>query len=186
MIICYQDENNYYRASFDEQRSYARIVKVVDGVFTELAFDGGYRPTFDDSPVMRFEKNGDQLQLFLRNALVLTAADTAFHSGRYGFYTWGSTVVTFDNLYYYRDDLSVSIAHSERQGNQLILDVESSGDLVLTLKTSQTLQEDIWQTVDSEDYSTVPHGIYTRYTINLPAGETRRFYRIEGVFDCSE
>jgi len=39
IMFRYQDKNNYYRFSWDKQRSYRRLVKCVNGQFTLLAQD---------------------------------------------------------------------------------------------------------------------------------------------------
>ncbi|MBN1124502.1 MAG: DUF1080 domain-containing protein [Sedimentisphaerales bacterium] len=93
-----QDENNYYRFSWNRQVGYARLVKVVGGVATLLdSVDSGYMDDILYEVEVRAQE--DQLEVSIDGTLWLSATDSEFTSGSIGLYTWGNAPVTyFDNV----------------------------------------------------------------------------------------
>ena len=74
VVFHYQDENNYERFSMDSQRHYRRLVKKVDGRFTNLAeTDAGYRP--GTRYRIRVLSVGSSISIYLNGSLVLQAVD---------------------------------------------------------------------------------------------------------------
>ncbi|MDY6949963.1 MAG: fibronectin type III domain-containing protein [Thermodesulfobacteriota bacterium] len=92
-----QDADNYYRFSWDRQRSYRRLVKCENGVFTLLAEDSeGYvvGETYDIEVVAE----GSMLEVFVDNGLVFAVSDQSFTQGTIGLYSWANQGSLFDNL----------------------------------------------------------------------------------------
>lgn len=97
VVFHYQDENNYERFSMDSQRHYRRLVKKVDGRFTNLAeTDAGYRP--GTRYRIRVLSVGSSISIYLNGSLVLQAVDDPPATGKVGLYTWGSSSTTFDGV----------------------------------------------------------------------------------------
>ena len=97
LMFGYQDANNYYRFSMDQQRSYRRLVKVVNGVFTELAAD-----TFSYTAGAWYEvqavMSGGTIQILFNGTPLFTVNDSSHASGRIALYSWGNTDTNFDDV----------------------------------------------------------------------------------------
>ena len=94
LVFRYVDANNYYRFSMDGQRSYRRLVRVVNGSHTILSEDDRRYQSNDDYGVT-VEAIGPSLKVYVEGALVLEATDPAHPSGTIGFYCWASQNVRF-------------------------------------------------------------------------------------------
>ena len=91
------DADNYYRFSWDQQRSYRRLVKVVNGTVTELAADNV--PFVNGQTYqVRIVANGTQLQVWIDGALIFQVSDSAHAAGTIAFYSWGMQGGYFDAL----------------------------------------------------------------------------------------
>ena len=102
------DADNYYRLSADQQRGYRRLVKVVDGVFTELAADNvPYVPGQSDQITVIAQ--GEQLEVWIDGALIFQVSDSAHATGTIAFYSWGMQGGYFDDLQV--DDLSGALVN---------------------------------------------------------------------------
>ncbi|MBN1124500.1 MAG: DUF1080 domain-containing protein [Sedimentisphaerales bacterium] len=93
-----QDQNNYYRFSWNRQVGYARLIKVAGGIATLL--DSADSSFVEDVLYhVKIQVLGDQLQVFIDDAFLLEATDNEFTSGSIGLYTWGNAPITwFDDI----------------------------------------------------------------------------------------
>ena len=97
VMVRYQDSNNYYRFSWDRQRSIRRLVKVQNGVFTLLAEDSvpyNQRQTYD----VGVEADGSQLTVRINGATIFDVADSSLTAGTVALYTWANNGARFDNV----------------------------------------------------------------------------------------
>ena len=91
------DADNYYRFSWHRQLGYRRLVKVVDGVFTELAADNvAYVQGRDYQIEVRVQ--GDRLDLWIDGTPIFQVTDADQPSGTIAFYTWAMQGGYFDDL----------------------------------------------------------------------------------------
>ncbi|MHC4391375.1 MAG: alkaline phosphatase D family protein [Planctomycetota bacterium] len=89
LMLRYQDPDHFYRFEWDRQRRRRRLVKVVGGRATELAFDvERYEQNRDY--LVRFAAEGDRLVAFVDGELILAARDAELLRGVAGVYCWGS------------------------------------------------------------------------------------------------
>ena len=91
------DSNNYYRFSWDKQRSYRRLVKRVNGTFTLLAEDSV--PFVQGQTYqVAVEATGDLIAVRINGTVVFSVNDAAHATGTVAFYSWGNTGAEFDGL----------------------------------------------------------------------------------------
>jgi hypothetical protein len=93
----YQDENNYYRFSWDQQRNYRRLVKCENGVFTVLAEDSVPYVT-GQSYQVKIAAHGSTLQVSIDGSPIFAVSDSTFSSGTIALYSWGNVGSYFDNI----------------------------------------------------------------------------------------
>ena len=98
VIFSYQDPSNYYFFSSNQSNDAATsgIFRVVNGVSTELA-DVAAGITVGTVYQLRLERQGDQIRAYRDGALVASASDSTFTSGRVGLGARQFQAV-FDNL----------------------------------------------------------------------------------------
>lgn len=89
---------NYYRVSFDNERKFARLVKVNNGVFTVLAQNTNFQPPLATWMPLKVVRSGSSHKVYLNNSLVLTANDTTFSTGSIGLYAWAMSDIRFDDV----------------------------------------------------------------------------------------
>ncbi|MBN1126571.1 MAG: DUF1080 domain-containing protein, partial [Sedimentisphaerales bacterium] len=93
-----QDENNYYRFSWNNLAGYSRLIKVVNGTASQLAS----RPegfVLNRDYQIKVVSSGSELRVYVDNVLWLSATDATFDSGTIGLYCWGNAPGTFfDNV----------------------------------------------------------------------------------------
>ncbi|MBN1125961.1 MAG: DUF1080 domain-containing protein, partial [Sedimentisphaerales bacterium] len=93
-----QDENNYYRFSWNNQAGYSRLIKVINGTASQLAS----RPegfVLNRDYQVKVVSFGSELRVYVDNILWLSATDATFDSGTIGLYCWGNAPGTFfDNV----------------------------------------------------------------------------------------
>jgi PKD repeat protein len=92
-----QNSDNYYRFSWDQQRSFRRLVKRVDGVTTLLASDNvpyAQNTTYN----VEVMAAGSVIEVSINGELVLQAIDSDLNSGSVAFYSWANNGNTFDDL----------------------------------------------------------------------------------------
>jgi hypothetical protein len=91
------DSDNYYRFSWDKERSYRRLVNKVDGSFILLAEDNA--PFVQGQTYqVDIESNGDMIEVRIDDTLIFTVNDTTHAAGTVAFYSWANTGARFDGL----------------------------------------------------------------------------------------
>ena len=95
----YQDPNNYYRFSWTPRRSYRRLVKVENGVFSLLA-EMPCPYTLGQTYAMDIQATGDTLEVRIDGVLIFAVVDsgTTLTTGSLAFYMWGNDGSAFDNV----------------------------------------------------------------------------------------
>jgi hypothetical protein len=99
VMVRYQDPNNYYRVSWDAQRTYRRLVKVVNGTFTLLAEEPVPYGT-NQQYQLDVIANGDTLEVQVDGAPLFggPVADNALATGSVALYSWGNQNSIFDDV----------------------------------------------------------------------------------------
>ena len=97
VMFRYLDGDNYYRFSWDSQRSYRRLVKVENGVFTELASDSVPYVQGQSYEVEIFAQ-GDLLEVWIDGLLVFQVSDATHSRGSIAFYSWFNVNSYFDDV----------------------------------------------------------------------------------------
>jgi hypothetical protein len=93
----YQDENNYYRFTWDKQRNTRNLVKNENGQFTILAQDSVPYVTGKEYQV-KIAAQGSTLQVSIDGSPVFSANDSTFSSGSIALYSWGNAGSYFDDI----------------------------------------------------------------------------------------
>jgi hypothetical protein len=97
VMFRYVDKDNYYRFSWDMSRTYRRLVKKKNGVFSVLRED--HVPYVQGRNYqVRVVALGSNLELWLDGGQIFTATDSELPYGTIGFYTWGNVNSYFDDL----------------------------------------------------------------------------------------
>ncbi len=103
VVFRYLSQGDYYRFSFDPDRSYRRLVVCRGGVVTVLAEDSV--PTDAERWVdVRASVVGDRIRVSLDGRIVFDVRDASHPTGRVGFYTWANMHASFDDLVVRRGD----------------------------------------------------------------------------------
>jgi hypothetical protein len=91
-----RDANNYYRLTWDKQRSQRRLVKNAGGVFTLLAADN---VPYEISRPYQIEivTRGPQLEVWIDNLRVFQVTDATHAHGTIAFHTWLQIGTHFDD-----------------------------------------------------------------------------------------
>jgi len=97
LVFRWVDEANHYRLSWDHERSYRRLARVVNGQWTVL---------FEDAvPYARglwhqlaVEAVGPRIRVFVDGAELCDVQDTSLAQGKVGLYAWESAGVEFDDV----------------------------------------------------------------------------------------
>lgn len=97
MMFRVQDSDNYYRFSWDRQRSYRRLIKRVEGVTTILQEDS-VPYNADTSYKVTITAQDNFIEVRIDNVVVLSAIDAEFIGGTIALYTWANTGTRFDDL----------------------------------------------------------------------------------------
>ena len=93
----YQDKNNYYRFSWDSQRTYRRLVKRENGVPIVLAEDAvPYVP--GETYQLEIVVQETTLEVWIDGSLIFTVTDTSFIGGPIALYCWSNKGSYFDNI----------------------------------------------------------------------------------------
>jgi chitodextrinase len=93
----YQDAQNYYRFSWDQQRDYRRLVKVDNGVVTLLAEDNVPYVTGQTYQVT-VQAQGSTLEVGIDGLSIFTVTDTSLSTGTLALYSWGNQGTMFDDV----------------------------------------------------------------------------------------
>jgi hypothetical protein len=118
VMFRYQDNDNYYRFSWDRERRYRRLVKKEDGEFVVLAKDKEsyvVGQTYD----VEIVADGTTLEIWIDGELVLSAEDGSLSEGTIALYSWANEGSYFDDIYV--EDLAT--------GNVLLSEDFNEGDL---------------------------------------------------------
>lgn len=99
IVFRYQDENNFYRFSMDQQpRAFLRrLVKCVDGAFSLLASDH-VAYTSNVYYTITATVEGDSITVMSNGETIFDVIDTSLRSGTIGLYSWGNKEAFFDDL----------------------------------------------------------------------------------------
>jgi hypothetical protein len=97
VMFRYQDNNNYYRFSWDKQYGYRRLVKKQGGVFTLLASDA-VAYVINQTYQLQIIAQGNLLQVSVDGTSVFSVTDTGLSSGSIALYNWGNKGSYFDNV----------------------------------------------------------------------------------------
>ncbi len=97
VMFRYQDENNYYRFTWDKERSTRNLVKCENGQFTILAQDSVPYVT-GKSYQVKISAQGSSLNVSIDGSPVFSANDSTFLSGTIALYSWGNTGSYFDDI----------------------------------------------------------------------------------------
>ncbi|MCW5979063.1 MAG: DUF1080 domain-containing protein [Bryobacteraceae bacterium] len=120
LMFGYKDANNYYRFSMDTSRNYRRLVKVVNGTWTQLAADAFAYAKDQWYAVAATMANG-QIRITFDGQPLFTKTDSSHTSGRIALYTWC-------NAGSYFDDVVVTAAGSGG-GGEIFRDEFTSGSM---------------------------------------------------------
>jgi hypothetical protein len=98
ILARYVDEHNYYRFSVDNERSYARLVARIGGAFVlldeDLDFPGYTQGVWTELALI---VDGDSIEAYVDDELVLSATSSAHPAGAVGLYSWGNEDLYFDD-----------------------------------------------------------------------------------------
>jgi hypothetical protein len=97
IMFRYQDQNNYYRFTWDKERSSRSLIKVQSGVATVLAQDFVPYVTGQEYQV-KISAQGRNLQVSIDGSPVLSATDSTFSSGTIALYSWANASAYFDDI----------------------------------------------------------------------------------------
>jgi phosphodiesterase/alkaline phosphatase D-like protein len=97
VMFRYRDSQNYYRFSMDQQRSFRRLVKVVNGITTILAQDA-VAYTANQWYQVKVVLAAERIQLYVDGGLLFDVVDTSITSGRIALYCWGNPDSNFDDV----------------------------------------------------------------------------------------
>ena len=97
IMFRYQDESNYYRFIWDQERNSRQLVKCEDGVFSILAEDSVPYVTGTNYDV-NILAHGSTLQVSIDGGVVFTEIDVSFSTGSIALYSWGNAGSYFDDI----------------------------------------------------------------------------------------
>jgi len=97
IMFRYQDENNYYRFTWDMQRSTRNLVKCENGLFTLLAEDSVPYVTGQEYQV-KIAADGNTLTLSIDGNEIFSVNDDTFSYGTIALYCWGNAGAYFDDI----------------------------------------------------------------------------------------
>jgi hypothetical protein len=117
VVFRYQNKNNFYRFSMNQEHRYQRLVKCVDGKFTGLWEGGGFVELGRIYRVCVLVR-GDQIKAWIDDQLIFDVTDGDLRHGMVGLYCWANpgavfhrmtvTPPTADKPYLLFDDFSAS------------------------------------------------------------------------------
>lgn len=97
VMFGYRDAGNYYRFSMDQQRSYRRLIKMVNGTPALLAADA---VAFEQGRWYTVEARmkGGVVEIWLDGQLLFRASDATHTAGKIALYSWCNTGAQFDDV----------------------------------------------------------------------------------------
>jgi hypothetical protein len=97
LVFRYVDADNHYRFSMDAERSYRRLVRVVNG--QHFILDEDDRRFLNDVDIaLTVEAIGSSLRVYVDGALALSAEDPSHVAGSVGLYCWASENARFADI----------------------------------------------------------------------------------------
>jgi hypothetical protein len=97
LVFRYVDQRNYYRLSLDAERSFRRLVKLVDGVTTVLWEDANSY-TVGTAFTLTVDVTGDRIVAYQGADRLFDVNDSAHAAGRVGLYSWLNTGARFERI----------------------------------------------------------------------------------------
>jgi len=92
-----QDSDTFYRFSWDQQRSYRRLIKSVNGKVSLLAEDE-VRYVRGQTYRLEVVAQGDNLEVSIDGEAIFTVNDSDISTGTIGLYNWANRLSQFDNV----------------------------------------------------------------------------------------
>jgi len=93
-----QSADTYYRCNVDQQRTYARLVRVDNGKFTVLDEDLNYSPPTGAWTTLTITREGAKHTCSLNGQPIVTATDGTYPAGSLALYSWGMSSIAFDDV----------------------------------------------------------------------------------------
>jgi hypothetical protein len=97
VMFRFQDNDNYYRFSWDKQLNQRRLVKKVGGVFSLLAADN-VPYVMGQNYQLEIVVQGSQLEVWIDGTRVFQITDASMGQGSIAFYTWQNNAAYFDDV----------------------------------------------------------------------------------------
>ncbi|MCW5977378.1 MAG: DUF2341 domain-containing protein [Bryobacteraceae bacterium] len=107
LMFGYRDAGNYYRFSWDRERSKRQLVKFVNGAVTLLAEDG---VPYKDGQWYAVEAKmiGGKVEIWIDGSRIFQVSDVSHNSGKIALYSWWNLGVKFDDVVVTSDDIAGS------------------------------------------------------------------------------
>ena len=144
VMFRYQNASNYYKVEFDNQRSFARLSKKVDGEeFTLARVTGGFNQFTDN--FLSVTASSNQLTVMLNGASPFGTAllDDSFPTGTVALYSWASQGLAFDDVFVWPVNYPPVV-----RINQPLAGASIGGPANLTISIDASDNEDSVTTVD--------------------------------------
>jgi hypothetical protein len=104
VMFRYQDDQNYYRFSMDQERAYRRLVRKKDGIFTTM-YEDSKSYTADTTYNIKISAIGPDITIWINNVYWTTQTDPdPLLLGGIGLYVYGSLDTWFDNVFVLAED----------------------------------------------------------------------------------
>ncbi len=97
VMFHYQNNNNYYRFSWNRQSTYRRLMKRENGVVTLLAEDA-VPYVVGQTYQVEIVAQGPQLEVWIDGAQIFAVTDTSIASGTISLYSWRNDASIFDDV----------------------------------------------------------------------------------------
>jgi hypothetical protein len=115
IIFRYTDENNdYYRLSFDNQLNYSRLIRNKDGIMTPLWEDLARSYTTRQSFTVTVDVIGPRLVGYMDGERLFDVTDSANSRGKIGLYCWGNSGARFEHVEVRRPPLDAYALFQDR------------------------------------------------------------------------
>jgi len=93
----YENKNNYYRFSIDNQNGYKRLIKKSKGIVSVLAKDGKTLNS-NEWETIKIQINNGIISVFINDKYIFHAADNTLSTGKIGLYCWGNENAEFRDV----------------------------------------------------------------------------------------
>jgi hypothetical protein len=113
VLIRYQDPDNYYRLSLDQNLGQHLLVKCEKGTISQLwSQPAGYSTRLPLE--LTVDAVGDQISAYLANNQLFAVSDATHKTGRVGFYTWSNPKAQFRHIEVRRPPLDLQALFRDR------------------------------------------------------------------------